>query len=326
MAGYTLFHLLATLAWCYLSIRAIDRLRSPDRVPLRPPAEEPKPTAMAPAAPEAAESAPPAEPAPVLGYRPPLTGEPMIWRELNFGQEFRLQRLHAGLLVVLFLAGFALFIIFLTIFSDSLGTGMTGERLNVLWVKPAGTSLACLMFLLIAFFAASSVTREREWETLESLLSTPLERHSILFAKWLGSLWGVRQLWWWLGGVWLIGVLTGGLNVLAVPLLLLAWTVFAVFVASLGVFLSIVCPTSQRATIAVLLICALLGVAPWLLAGSWQLMGTPPSILMTLAFSYDNANWNEIGTALVWLGCYAAAGWGLWTLSLSWFEPQRKRR
>src|SRR5688500_2057016 len=92
------------------------------------------------------------------------------------------------------------------------------------WVRVVGTLVACLTLLGVAVRAASSVSGERDRQTLDSLLTTPLDGNAILWAKWLGSVLSVRRAWAWLGLVWLLGGLTGGLYLPTVPWLVLAWT------------------------------------------------------------------------------------------------------
>jgi ABC-type transport system involved in multi-copper enzyme maturation permease subunit len=118
-------------------------------------------------------------------------------------------------------------------FSDLLG-----QAINA-WVRQVGIAVACLTILAAAVRAASSVSGEREQETLDSLLASPLETQQILLAKWLGSLWSIRWGALWLAIVWLVGIFMGGLNLIILPWLVLAWLVYAAFFASLGLWFSV---------------------------------------------------------------------------------------
>src|SRR5207249_8423686 len=109
-------------------------------------------------------------------------------------------------------------------FSDALRLGIVRapdsgvvQRLNE-WVRVVGTSVACLLLIGVALRAANSISGERDRQTLESLLTTPLESDEILRAKWRGSLLSVRWGWLWLGLIWSVGLVTGSLHPLAVPL------------------------------------------------------------------------------------------------------------
>ena len=92
----------------------------------------------------------------------------------------------------------------------------------------------------VAVNAAQSIRLERERETFDSLLTTPLSSEDILYGKWLGAILSVRRMLPWLGFIWGLGVLGGGLNPLAVPLLVLTWCVYAAAMASLGLWFSLV--------------------------------------------------------------------------------------
>src|SRR5581483_7970470 len=89
-----------------------------------------------------------------------------------------------------------------------------------IYLRTVGTLIACLMLLSVSVRAAGSVSGERDRQTMDSLLTSPLDSHSILLGKCIGSIASVRMAFLWLGCIWLLGILTGGLQPLAVPLLL----------------------------------------------------------------------------------------------------------
>ena len=141
-----------------------------------------------------------------------------------------------------------------------------------LWVRLVGTAVASLTLLGVAVRAAGSISGERDRQTLDVLLTTPLPIHQLLWAKWLGSLWSVRWAGLWLVVIWGMGLLTGGLFLATLPWLVLAWTVYAGFLAVLGLWFSVVCRTSRRATIGTLLSAVGLGGGHWYL---WLVVCTP---------------------------------------------------
>jgi ABC-type Na+ efflux pump permease subunit len=127
------------------------------------------------------------------------------------------------------------------------------QRSANVWARVVGSGVACLMLLSVAVRAAGSVSGERDRQTLDGLLTSPLETREILYGKWLGSVLGQRWAWVWLGSIWLLAVVTGAVHVLALPLLVLAWFVLAAFVAALGLWYSTVSRTTLRATVWTLL-------------------------------------------------------------------------
>src|SRR5262249_5467925 len=117
------------------------------------------------------------------------------------------------------------------------------------WTRAAGAMVACLLLVGVAVRAATNISSERDRWTWDSLLSSPLTASDILFAKWLGSVLSVRCGWVWLGATWGLGSAMGGLHVLYVPLLFLAWTIYAGLLATVGLWFSLVCQTSLRSII-----------------------------------------------------------------------------
>src|SRR6202011_3350593 len=71
--------------------------------------------------------------------------------------------------------------------------------------------------------------------------------------------------WLWLGSIWVLGLITQGLNFFALPLLLVAWTVYAGFLACLGLWFSTVCKTTLRAFMWTLFFALAAGMGHWLI-------------------------------------------------------------
>jgi ABC-type Na+ efflux pump permease subunit len=113
--------------------------------------------------------------------------------------------------------------------------------------------------LLLASRAASSITSEKERQSWDSLLSTPLTAHEIVGAKVLGNVWACRWLMVPLAIIWVPGVLVNPKFLLAIPFLLATFFVLAFFVSSLGVLLSLRAKNSLRAMASTLAICIFIG-------------------------------------------------------------------
>jgi ABC-type transport system involved in multi-copper enzyme maturation permease subunit len=280
--------------------------------------------------------------------RPRVGANALLWKELYGGQEFRWDSLHPLVAVAVVFVGViaATVGLILVLLWFSSGGTFTAEAINA-WVQVVGTAIACALFLAIGVFAAGTVSRERERQTLDSLLTVPEDRATILGAKWLGSFLCVRGAYWTLGVVWALGLFTGGLHVLGCLLTATAFVVYAAFVTSLGVYCSTISKTTLRATLATVVgLLATVGV-PWLLAGTARDVLTPylstealewvvafqdyglaaPTPLVVLAFPSvvylglpDWATLEKIMGALAGLGVYALAALVLWRLALARFR------
>lgn len=110
----------------------------------------------------------------------------------------------------------------------------------------------------VGFRAASSVARERQQQTLDPLLLLPIDRSEILWAKLLGSLW---RGWPWLALLafnLLLGTFLGAYHPFSAVLLAIAPWAVILFMAGLGLFLSVQMATVLRANIVLLVVVILL--------------------------------------------------------------------
>jgi hypothetical protein len=153
-----------------------------------------------------------------------------------------------------------------------------GFSMNIWQLRVAGTLVACVLLIAVAVRAATCVSSERDRQTLDGLLTSPLDSTEILFAKCLGNVLSVRFAMLWLLAIWGIGVLTGGLHILALPLVAAAWLIFAAFLSVMGTWFSMVSKTTLRATVWTLLCTAVLGGAHlvvWMCCGPLLFLGGP---------------------------------------------------
>jgi ABC-type transport system involved in multi-copper enzyme maturation permease subunit len=281
--------------------------------------------------------------------RPRVRSLPMVWKEVFAEPGFRLNwpgKILVGLLMATSLAPALVILLHWMVtpaplygYGQPYGSpaGLLEElsRPMNIWVRLVGTGVACLVLLGVAVRAAGSISGERDRETLDSLLLSPLHSYDILFAKWLGSLVGMRWAFAWLSMVWGLALVTGGLHLGSLVLLMLTCLVYASTLAGIGLWFSTACRTTLRATLATLGVAAGVSGGPWLLwlcclpvgIPAFDIAGflSPPAVLGWLA-----ASWSQFGTTSDWdvrailclfgLFFWALAAAFLWSVTMSRFR------
>ena len=168
------------------------------------------------------------------------------------------------------------------------------------------------MILMMSTRAATCVTHERERDTFDALLTTPMSSEAMLSAKLLGNLMSLRMGWLWFGSMMALAILSGGIHLLAVPLVITAWFIYGLFFTMVGMWYSMTCKSSMRATVLTVLTTLFLGGGHWLLMGlccyipasammmhggsgdflkylaQFELGMTPPFVLGYCAYSYED--------------------------------------
>lgn len=285
--------------------------------------------------------------------RPAIGNQPMLWKEIFAEPGLRLRwfgRISVAALVML--TFLPVVFIALEFFrdrpwmnnpNDDWRWRMLRESMNV-YVRTAGSIVATLALLAVAVRASGTLSGERDKQTLDGLLTAPLDASTILFAKWAGSIASIRWVWLWLAGIWLLGLVTQGLHVLAVPFVMVAWLVYAGVFAAIGMWFSLVCRTSLRATMWTLLTTVFLGGGHWivwLFCCIWPMAmtrtfngndgeylakfgagQTPPAVLVILAFHDEDFKYSYrmddelelVGFSILGLGTWSMAGLILGTL------------
>lgn len=281
---------------------------------------------------------------------------PMRWKELWIEGRVRLGwigRIGVGLLVG---AGFIpVVVMFYTLLTDRGVFGVwrdVGEPMNV-WLRSMNVLVSVLMLLGVAVRAAGSVSGERDRDTLNSLMTTPLTTSEIIGAKWLGAVFSVRGFAWWLASIWLITIICGGVHPMAVPLQVAAWFAPAFCFAAIGLLFSAACRTTLRATAWTIATVILVGGGHWIcmfmccmaplgvIAGSggrgieWlayaELAVTPPFIFgwdpfrefRDLSLSHD---YSMPGFAAAGMGVWCVAAFVFWSLARERFERLTNRQ
>lgn len=313
-----------------------------------------------------------------LGGRPRVGRLPMLWKEIHIESGLRfnwLGRAAVGLLVLTsFIAPIWLSaeLIFDLLTGPRYGgTNWIGHAVDAwrhyaegmnTWVRTAGTIVACLSLLGVAVRASSAISGERDKQTFDALLTSPLTAGEMLFAKWLGCLLSVRWAWLWLGLIWAWGVVAGGLYWWALPLLLACWLVYAAVFAGIGLWFSAHCRRTLWATVGSLLAVIMVSVGHWALTGiccflpaatlsfflrnddaiEWlaklQIGQTPPFVLILFSFYPGDFRYHSSEfTHLILTSAFGVASWALaavvlWSMAYLKFlavtnrEPQIPRR
>ncbi|HEV2949877.1 MAG TPA: hypothetical protein VGX70_21040 [Gemmataceae bacterium] len=235
--------------------------------------------------------------------RPPVTVHPILWKEM-FVDALGRRRLWSKLSSGILLAGVFLPAVHLLCFFGRIRPLGPNDQLIALlnyWVRGASALIGSAMLVGVAVRAAGCVSGERDRQTLDGLLATPMHSRTILWEKWLGCIFSQRRPWLALAMVWTLGYFTGALHPLAMPYFVVAWLAYAAFVAGLGMWFSV----ANRATLksvfgtlctlvlvsGVLLLAAFDIPESWMpkwLYAYWPLVTLPPSALGLLAFSPAN--------------------------------------
>ena len=289
--------------------------------------------------------------------RPAIGTQPMLWKEIFAESGLNFHWLGRALVCILVAISFLPVVFILYEYLEYQSNSMRGwisrpnylaEMMNV-WVRIAGTIAAVLLLLTVAVRASSAISGERDKQTLDGLLTTPLDSQNILFAKWVGAILSVRWGWVWLATIWTLGVVTGGVQLFALPVLVAAWAIYAGVFACVGLWYSTVSRTTLRSTLWTLLTTLFIGGGHWIVMGmccflplglagvrerdfeylmKFEVGQTPPAVLGILAFNGEEFERGRstdflelIGFSLFGLGCWAVAG-----LVLANFLMERFRR
>jgi ABC-type transport system involved in multi-copper enzyme maturation permease subunit len=283
--------------------------------------------------------------------RPYEGDQPMVWKEVTLDPGLQFNWIGRIAILLLILVSFIPPVWIAVYYLDDTGIrswGMNPEffqqSINI-WVRTVGTIVACLTLLGVAVRASSGISGERDRQTFDSLLTTSLDSDDLLYGKWLGGIMSVRWGWIWLLLIWGLGVVTGGVHVAALPLLVVAWAVYAGFLSYLGLFFSMFCRTTMRATITTLGVTLCLAGGHWLL---WScclpLLGpgsrsldhvamfqafalTPPATLGFLAFHGAEFEHGAREAVEIMVDCVLGlVVWGVGVLMLWGMTSQRLRQ
>lgn len=316
LRDFTLFHVLLSLVACLLSVLVLRRYA------LNQTADQPKRRWR------------------IRWPRPRMFEYPLVWKEV-----FVEKSLYVNLI------GRIVFCLLLAVALATFWYGLDSpyhSSTNVVadWVQVVGMIGACLLMLTVAGRAATSISHERDKETIDGLLTAPVNTDAILFAKWLGAVLSIRWGLLLLASIYGLGILVGSINWLTLPLMIVAWLIYTAVVALLGLWYSVVCRTSTSATVWTYLSTAGLGVGHWFdmlcmiplfIAGQYgalrylvlmQAGFTPPFALGVSFFIREEIGGrhsnpeiaDQLGYGLAGLGAWLVIAVVLWLLTSSRFQ------
>ena len=113
--------------------------------------------------------------------------------------------------------------------------------------------MLCILLIRVVVQSALTYSRERDQQTIDSLLTCPVSTAAIVGSKWLGCMLSVRKLWLWPLAVWAIGIYEIGMSLSLILTLVAFWIVYAGVGALFGQWCSLTCRTGLRAIVLTLL-------------------------------------------------------------------------
>lgn len=200
-----------------------------------------------------------------FSVKPLRDGDPFLWKEKHFSG--RLPVLEGGVawgciiaVLSVFLGGIAIALFAGVLVKIAEGQYPADIINGCLRTYVAGAILG--LAPIVGLRAAGSIAKERQQQTLLSLLTIPEARSRILFAKWLAPIHGVR---WWLASLVIcifVAVFTGGVHPLGAVAACCYLVGFVPFANSLGLWLSLRCTSSLRAMTIFFAVIAALFIGP----------------------------------------------------------------
>lgn len=194
---------------------------------------------------------------------PSIRDRPVLWKELYCESKPRQRWLSLFFSRWFFFVSFLpAWVIFLLVLDNSYGKL---AEYTLIFLRLAGTLVACLMCIRVGLQAARSIGAERERETLDSLLTTALTPGEIIGGKWWGAFLNCRWILLWLLVHWGLGVLSQSIAWFSIPLLFIAVLIFAAFSVSVGMVCTAWSPNSKQAiTLALLILVLGTTIVPWI--------------------------------------------------------------
>jgi ABC-type transport system involved in multi-copper enzyme maturation permease subunit len=286
------------------------RRQSPHEIPFVRPAPRPRRIAVV-------------RPAPPLlsDVVPSDSDDPLLWREVRFGSvtggdALVPSRAVIGLAVLLTAPLLAMMVL-------GAAFGAAGHPAYHLLARLVVCGSLAALAVGATVSSACTVTRERERQTLDGLLTLPGGREAVLRAKWRGVLVRDRPMALAFGLPVVVAVLIGGFDVAPVVALFTAVPAQVAACISLGLYCSVRAQTTTRALVMAgfgllsLSVVPLLSVLPFV-------MLSPPAVWWTLTDPEPTHPLGDVDfvSALVCATVHALTAYGLWRLALARFHRE----
>lgn len=210
--------------------------------------------------------------------RPAVSDSPMLWKEVFIEGQIKLNWLiWCAIAVLVFLTlGTGFWVLGYNIYEEfwqgvprgrwgwrhQTFTEVVAEQMNVWW-RITGTFVGTLLVLVAGVRAATTVTSERERDTFDALITTPMSAEGMLFAKIVGNLAGMKLGWIWFGAMLVLATLTGGIHPVGIPIVIAGVIVYATFMTMVGLAFSVYCHTSLQAAVCTVVTAIILGGGHW---------------------------------------------------------------
>ena len=187
-------------------------------------------------------------------FRDPVGELPILWKEMNVEGALRFNWLGwlFVILLVCFTLGIGLTIVgwhfWEVFFEPNRWHGGFYESMSW-WARITGAGVGYIILLGVAVRASTTIRSEMDKDTFDALVTTPVSANQILLAKFIGAVFSVRLGWLWMGSIFGLALVTSSMHILALPLVLGAWVVYACFFSMIGLWFSMVSKTTMRATV-----------------------------------------------------------------------------
>ncbi|MBN1912725.1 MAG: ABC transporter permease subunit [Pirellulales bacterium] len=179
-------------------------------------------------------------------WRPAIGDRPMLWKEL-FAESAAVRLGLLGSIVTCLLVACVLVVAGMLVYSATTSPSGFGRDIPQGLLVGLAVAVSCGMLLMIVARSAGCITSEKERDTWDSLMTTPLTGGEIIAAKVFGNIWAVKGWFGLLVVVWVLatmlreGFLFGAIGTMFVLMML------AFYASSLGVVFSLYAKSSLRA-------------------------------------------------------------------------------